>query len=220
MDGSTCINCDLPFEFRKKGFKRTLITKLGIPLIKITDILDKKVTIPCTSSKQFLCNSCASLTVKIYKNAQKTQNKGKTAKLLDYNTEKKRKRTVLTPVKATPQKLAKRKCFKTSTPKFSETSKPSYLQKCGFKEKVYQYLKISRYDTVFKLLLKHSKIARDAMIKVVGKAIKKEVRNAKIPSFQKPENLDTFHTFTWRNAMKELLDGLPFLTNFIQESLY
>lgn len=79
MDGSTCINCDLPFEFRKKGFKRTLITKLGIPLIKITDILDKKVTIPCTSSKQFLCNSCASLTVKIYKNAQKTQNKEKTA---------------------------------------------------------------------------------------------------------------------------------------------
>lgn len=57
------------------------------------------------------------------------------------------------------------------------------------------------------------------MIKVVAKAIKKEVRNAKIPSFQKPENFDTFHTFTWRNAMKELLDGLPFLTNFIQESL-
>ena len=86
MDGSTCINCDLPFEFRKNGFKRTLITKLGIPLIKITDILDKKVTIPCTS-KQFLCNSCASLTVKIYKNAKKNpQNKGKTAKLLDYNT--------------------------------------------------------------------------------------------------------------------------------------
>lgn len=124
----------------------------------------------------------------------KTQNKGKTAKQLDYNTEKKRKRTVFTPVKATPQKLAKRKCFKTSTPKFSETSKPSYLQKCGFKEKVYQCLKISRYDTVFKLLLKHSKIAWDAMIKVVGKTIKKEVRNAKIPSFQKPENLDTFHT--------------------------
>lgn len=157
--------------------------------------------------------------MKIYKNAQKTQNKGKTAKLLDYNTEKKRKRTVLTPVKATPQKLAKSLCFKTSTTKFSETSKPSYLQKCGFKEKVYQYLKISRYGTVFKLLLKHSKIARDAMIKFVGKAIKKEVRNAKISSFQKPENLDTFQTFTWRNAMKELLDGLPFLTNFIQESL-
>lgn len=77
---------------------------MGIPLIKITDILDKKNTIPCTSSKQFLWNSCASLTVKIYKNAPKTQNKGKTAKLLDYNTEKKRKRTVLTPVKATPQK--------------------------------------------------------------------------------------------------------------------
>lgn len=180
-------------------------------------MLDKKVTIPCTSSKQFLCNSCASLTVKIYKNAKKNpQNKGKTAKLLDYNTEKKRKRT---PAKATPQKLAKRKCFKTSTPKFSETSKPSYLQKCGFKEKVYQYLINSQYDTVFKLLLKHSKMSLDAMIKVIGKAIKKEVRNAKIPSFQKPENLDTFHTFTWRNAMKELLDGLPFLTNFIQESL-
>lgn len=50
---------------------------------------------------------------------KKSQNKWKTAKQLDYNTEKKRKRT---PVKATPQKLAKRKCFKTSTPKFSETS--------------------------------------------------------------------------------------------------
>lgn len=178
----------------KNGFKRTLITKLGIPLIKIADILDKKVTIPCTS-KQFLCNSCASLTVKIYKTAQKHKIKGKQLNYLI--TIQKKKRTVLTPVKATLQKLAKRKCFKTSTSKFSETPKPFYfLQKCRFKEKVYQYLKISRYDTVFKLLLKHSKIARDAMIKDVGKAIKKELRNAKIPSFQKPENLDTFHTFT------------------------
>lgn len=60
------------------------------------------------------------------------KNKGKTAKLLDYKTEKKRKRT---PAKATPQKLTKRKCFKTSTPKFSETSKPSYLQNVDLKRK-------------------------------------------------------------------------------------
>jgi hypothetical protein len=113
----------------------------------------------------------------------------------------------------------KRKCL-SSTPKHcGETSRPPYLQYHGFKDKVIQNLQISRYDTVFKLLLKHSKTARKALVRVIKKVVKKEVRNASIPSFRKPESLHSFNTFTWGTAMKELSDGLPFLTSVIQESL-
>lgn len=62
--------------------QKWMVAHVVIPLIKITDILDKKVTIPCTSSKQFLCNNCASLTVTIYKNAPKPQKKN--GKQLNY----------------------------------------------------------------------------------------------------------------------------------------
>jgi hypothetical protein len=78
MEGNTCFHCNLPFEKRKKGFKRTSITRLGIPLIRLNDILDKTVKIPLTPSKRlFLCSSCASLTVKLYKHSE-TVKKGKT----------------------------------------------------------------------------------------------------------------------------------------------
>ena len=66
-----------------------------------------------------------------------------------FRERKKQKKTVFIPLK-----WVKRKCL-TSTPKHGETSRPSYLQKHGFKDKVVQNLKISRYDRVFKLLLRH-----------------------------------------------------------------
>ena len=89
----------------------------------------------------------------------------------------------------------------------------------SFKDKVVQNLKISRYDRVFKLLLRHSKNAREALIRVMKKEIKKDVRKAKIPSFQMPVDFYSFNNFSWRNALKELLNSLPLLTSFIQESL-
>lgn len=105
-------------------------------MVKISEILDKTVKIPYTSSaKLFLCTSCASLTVKLYKHSAKTFNKRKSP---DIKIEKERKRSTLTPVKITPLKQGKRKCL-TSIPKFKhrgETSRPSYLQKHGFKDKV------------------------------------------------------------------------------------
>ena len=139
MEGNTCLSCHQPFERRKKGFKRTSLSKLGIPLIKIKDILDKKIKIPFTpAEKVFLCTGCASMTVKIYKHSETTLRNGKHSKTPDVQREKKRKRTVLTPLK-----WVKRKCL-TSTPKHGETSRPSYLQKHGFKDKVVQNLKISK----------------------------------------------------------------------------
>ena len=78
------------------------------------------------------------MTVKIYKHSETTLRNGKHSKTPDVQREKKRKRTVLTPLK-----WVKRKCL-TSTPKHGETSRPSYLQKHGFKDKVVQNLKISK----------------------------------------------------------------------------
>ena len=85
----------------------------------------------------------------------------------------------------------------------------------SFKDKVVQNLKISRYDRVFKLLLRHSKNAREALIRVMKKEIKKEVRKAKIPSFQMPVDFYSFNNFSWRNALKELFNSLPLHTSFI-----
>ena len=64
MECNTCLICNKPFERRKKGFKRTPLSKLGIPLMKIKDILDKKIKISFTpAEKVFLCTGCASMTV-------------------------------------------------------------------------------------------------------------------------------------------------------------
>ena len=64
---SVCVNCEKPFQTRKKGYKRKLLTNLPIPLINLNDILTKKIVLPLTPSKKYICDSCASLTVKIYK---------------------------------------------------------------------------------------------------------------------------------------------------------
>ena len=71
IEGNRCFSCNQSFERRKKGFKRTALSKLGIPLIKIKDILDKKIKIPFTPAENvFLCTGCASMTVEIYKHSE------------------------------------------------------------------------------------------------------------------------------------------------------
>ena len=62
-----CINYCQYFKVKKKGFKRTLIIKLPIPLIKINDILDKRITIHLTPTRKSSCHDCASITVNFYK---------------------------------------------------------------------------------------------------------------------------------------------------------
>ena len=51
------------------------------------------------------------------------------------------------------------------------------------------------------------------------KEIKKDVRKAKIPSFQMPVDFYSFNNFSWRNALKELLNSLPLHASLVQESL-
>ena len=105
-------------------------------MIKIKDILDKKIKIPFTpAEKVFLCTGCTSMTVEICKHYEEPLSKGKLSKTPDVQREKRTKKIVFTPLK-----WVKRKCF-TSTPKHGETSRPSYLQKHGFRDKVVQKLK-------------------------------------------------------------------------------
>ena len=53
-DPNKCISCCQHFKVKKKGFNRTLITKLAIPLIKLNDIQDKRITFPLTRTRGFL----------------------------------------------------------------------------------------------------------------------------------------------------------------------
>lgn len=63
MEEDTCFNCGNFLERREKGYKRKLISSLKIPIIKLNDILEKKISIPLSKSNKFICNNCASLTV-------------------------------------------------------------------------------------------------------------------------------------------------------------
>lgn len=210
--GKVCIKCNQPFVARKKGYKRTLITKLPIPLIKLNDILDKKITLPLTPSSKFMCSDCASLTVHIYKHDVSTcSGNSATRKPLSPHKSKRK-------FSFTPQKDWKRKCV-TSTPLKSSSSKNFNLKKEGFKEQVYKYINDSHYDCAFRLLLRKSKPARHAMLKVMKAAIKKEVKNANVPSLKHPTQLKSFETFSWDSAMREVSSGMPILTGVLQGAL-
>lgn len=104
MEEDTCFNCGNFFERREKGYKRKLISSLKIPIIKLNDILEKKISIPLSKSNKFICNNCASLTVRIYKHNSKSH--GPPAP----STPKRKRKFSFTPIK-----FYKRKCM-TSTP--------------------------------------------------------------------------------------------------------
>ena len=65
---------------------------MGIPLIKIKDILDKKIKIPFTpAEKVFLCTGCTSMTVEICKHYEEPLSKGKLSKAPDVQRERQKK---------------------------------------------------------------------------------------------------------------------------------
>lgn len=201
------------FETRKKGFKRKLVSKLPIPLIKLNDILDKKITLPLTPSSKFICNDCASLTVSIYKHdtAKCSSNIATATKPVSPHKHKAKRKFSFTPLK-----VVKRKCL-TSTP--LKSSKHSNLKKEGFKEQVYKYIMDSHYEYAYRLLLRKSKTARDALVRVLKLSIKKEVKSVNIPSLKRPTNLKSFETFSWDSAMHEASCGMPLLTGVLQGAL-
>ena len=208
-DPNKCISCCQNFKVKKKGFKRTLITKLPIPLIKLNDILDKRITLPLTPTRKFLCHDCASITVKFYKHQI---SKGP-ASVSTHKTEKvysKRKFSF------TPTKHVKRKCL-SSTPLKSVRSHS--LKKEGFKDKVSKYIKDSHYDYAFRLLISKSKRARDALLHVLKSTVKKEVKSANIPSLQTPTTLQHLQEFNWQTVLKDSSCKLPFLSGTLQGAL-
>jgi hypothetical protein len=136
----------------------------------------------------------------------------------------------------TPVKGTKRKCFElsprikhfspiSSTPIKAErksvqsTSETSTLRKHGFKDTVISNLKESRYYHAFQLLMKKSKCARNAFVKVMKKSVSKEVKNAVIPSFQIPTTLSSLASFKWETALRELQTQMPILTGALQSAM-
>lgn len=62
-----CFNCGNFFERREKGYKWKLILSLKIFIIKLNDILEKKISILLSKFNKFICNNCVLLIVRIYK---------------------------------------------------------------------------------------------------------------------------------------------------------
>jgi hypothetical protein len=188
-----------------------LVSKLPIPLIKLSDILNKKITLPLTPSSKFICDECASSTVKIYKHdmSKCALQNASTKSFSPHKPKSKRKFSF------TPLRNVKRKCL-TSTPLKSSKPKPLDIKKEGFKEQVHMYINESKYEYAYRILLKKSKSAKDAMVKVMRHAIKKEVKKAKIPSFQRPSNLGSLENFSWASAMQEASSHMPLLTGILQ----
>lgn len=186
MEEDTCFNCGNCFERREKGYKRKIISSLKIPIIKLNDILEKKISIPLSKSNKFICNNCASLNVRIYKHNWKSH--GPPAP----STPKRKRKFSFTPIK-----FYKRKCM-TSTPVSKQqpmTSTPAskpiqQLKKEGFKDKVIEYILETRYPAAFKLLLKKSRCARDGLINTLKAIIRREVKCAEVCSLQESLSLD------------------------------
>ena len=180
---------------KKKWFKRTLITKLPVPHIKLNDILDKRITLPLTPPRKFLCHDCVSTTVKFYKHQT---SKGPAS----VSTQKTDKVYCKRKFSSTPTKHVKRK-FLSSTPPKSVRSHS--LKKEGFEDKVYKYIKDSHNDYAFRLLISKSKRARDALLQVLKSTVKKEVKSANIISLETPTTLQHLQEFNWQTVLKKLL---------------
>lgn len=58
-----CFNCGNFFERREKGYKWKLILSLKIFIIKLNDILEKKISILLSKFNKFICNNCVLLIV-------------------------------------------------------------------------------------------------------------------------------------------------------------
>lgn len=215
MEEDTCFNCGNFFERREKGYKRKLISSLKIPIIKLNDILEKKISIPLSKSNKFICNNCASLTVRIYKHNWKSH--GPPAP----STPKRKRKFSFTPIK-----FYKRKCM-TSTPVSKQqpmTSTPAskpiqQLKKEGFKDKVIEYILESRYPAAFKLLLKKSRCARDGLINTLKAIIRREVKCAEVCSLQESLSLDSLSAFQWPPVLKDISAELPVLTGVLESAL-
>lgn len=181
----------------------------------------------CSQSpfQKYICDSCASLTVKIYKHSQSSLSCAPNPKAI-----LKRK------FNFTPIKGPKRKCLELSHrikhfPPISSTpvkAKPKYIKKTSetfnlrkhcFKETVIGKIKESRYYHALQLLIKKSKCARNAFIKVLKKSVTKEVKNTVIPSFQIPTSISSLSTFKWETALQELHTRMPILTSVLQSAM-
>lgn len=189
MEEDTCFNCGNFFERREKGYKRKLISSLKIPIIKLNDILEKKISIPLSKSNKFICNNCASLTVRIYKHNSKSH--------------------------GPPAPVSKQQPM-TSTPASKPIQQ---LKKEGFKDKVIEYILESRYPAAFKLLLKKSRCARDGLISTLKAIIRREVKCAEVCSLQESLSLDSLSAFQWPPVLKDISAELPVLTGVLESAL-
>lgn len=74
-DSETCINCNNKFEKRNKGYKRTSIDSQNkLPAISLRSVLNNTIDTQVTPDKSlYVCNTCASSVVKIFKSQSTTK---------------------------------------------------------------------------------------------------------------------------------------------------
>lgn len=68
-------------------------------------------------------------------------------------------------------------------------------------------------------MMKKSKCARDAVMNVLRRMIKKEVKNANIPSLKIPSTVKSLQDFQWQRVIQEASHSIPLLTGLLQGSL-
>jgi hypothetical protein len=214
-----CINCDKVFEKKKKGFKRKSIDS-NLPN-SYRSILESTFEEPVAPGKHlFICDTCAASCVK----AEKYTSALKDFKSAKSNTSYLGKRSYR-PSTSTPTKSEStgscmpcspiKKRQNTSTLNFNRSSYKSFIKKAT------SYIKDGKYYTAFRILLKSSKAAKTAFVKLVAQTVQQEIKAAKHHLIPLSENFSqqSINEFNWEKTLTTIELQLPVLSTAVKSAL-
>ncbi|CAG2248808.1 unnamed protein product [Mytilus edulis] len=241
-DSDTCINCNNKFEKRNKGYKRTSIDSQNkLPAISLRSVLNNTIDTQVTPDKSlYVCNTCASSVVKIFKSQSTTKDALDEFNKLQADTSyiRKRKRPLFqsTPSKQTfefvsPQSTVDKSLLSPVSRRdvtfihqrrlLSLQKKTSTRSSKGFMDKAVQALRSSHYFSAFKCLYEKSKSARQGFAKLIKYAVRQEIKRLDLGviNLSKPLNEDTLDEFSWKPFIDASDKCIPTLTSAIKAAL-
>ncbi|CAG2244501.1 unnamed protein product [Mytilus edulis] len=241
-DSETCINCNNKFEKRNKGYKRTSIDSQNkLPAISLRSVLNNTIDTQVTPDKSlYVCNTCASSVVKIFKSQSTTKDALDEFNKLQADTSyiRKRKRPLFqstlskqtfefvspqsTADKSLLSPVSKKRCNIFSPKKVVVSPKKTGAHSSkGFMDKAVQALRSSHYFSAFKCLYEKSKSARQGFTKLIQYAVRQEIKRLDLGviNLSKPLNEGTLDEFSWKPFIDASDKCIPTLTSAIKAAL-
>ena len=98
---------------------------------------------------------------------------------------------------------------------FNRSSYKSFIKKAT------SYIKVGKYYTAFRILIKSSKAAKTAFVKLVAQTVQQEIKAAKHHLIPISENFSqqSINEFNWEKTLKTIELQLPVLPTAVKSAL-